>query len=283
MNRWILAARPKTLLVSVAPVIVAISLAPTIQILPAAICLLFAVLAQIISNFANDYADFLKGADDEDRLGPKRTLSSGLISKKDMEHALLILTALTALLGLSLIRWGGWILLPVGLLIFIGAYSYSAGPYPLSYHGLGDLAVVLFYGFVPVVFTYYVLCGAISLNACLAGTAIGLVADNLLIVNNYRDAEQDRKHGKRTSVVIFGKKAARAVFLLNPLAAAAIGFCFIPNKALWAALISCFLIFAFLLWRRLRASEGAALNSLLPKASLLSIIYAAFILLASII
>lgn len=287
IKNWIQAARPKTLFVSISPVIITFALTigsgTNLQILPAAICILFAVMAQIISNFVNDYADFLKGSDDENRLGPKRMLASGLISKKSMEFALAVSTLVTGALGLSLIYWGGWILLPVGIVIFVGAYSYSAGPWPLAYHGLGDVAVVLFYGFVPVVFTYYVLCSEISLDACIAGVAMGLVADNLLIVNNYRDAEQDRLHNKKTTLVLFGKSFGRIMFILNPLLAIALGFFFIKNTLAWIAFGVCFLVWASILWKRLKKTEGAALNKLLAKSSLLSLAYAAIVLIATII
>lgn len=277
-NVWIRAARPKTLLVSMSPVIVAVAIAfgngVDFPLLPAAICLIFAISAQIISNFVNDYADFVKGADDESRLGPKRMVASGLITKKAMRKALIITSSVTALLGLSLVHWGGWILLPIGLIIFLGAYSYSAGPFPLSYNGLGDVAVILFYGFVPVVFTYYILSGEIIPDICLAGAAMGLVADELLIVNNYRDMEQDRLHHKKTTVVLFGKRFAETAFLINPVIAVSLGFLFISDLILWIPLSVAFILFSTLLWVRLRKTSGPTLNHLLAKASALSIFYA---------
>lgn len=285
-NVWIQAARPKTLFVSISPVITAIAIALgnglSFPILPAIICALFAIMAQIISNFVNDYADFIKGADDDKRLGPKRMLASGLISKKSMLIALAFTSLLTSLLGLSLIYWGGWILLPIGVIIFAGAYSYSAGPFPLSYHGMGDLAVVLFYGIVPVVFTYYVICNEINLIICLAGLAMGLVADELLIINNYRDAEQDKLHNKKTTVVIFGKRFAELMFLVNPILAFCIGYIFIANRLIWSITGIIFILVAFKIWQKMKKTEGAELNKLLGKASMLSILFATIVLISSV-
>lgn len=285
-NIWIQAARPKTLFVSIAPVIVAVAMALGSGIkfspLPAVICLIFAVMAQIISNFVNDYADGVKGADDESRIGPKRMVASGQITKGAMLRALVITSIVTALLGLSLIYWGGWILLPVGLIVFVGAYSYSAGPFPLSYHGLGDVAVILFYGFVPVVFTYYVLIGEICSDICLAGLAMGLIADELLLVNNYRDVEQDKLHNKKTIVVLFGKRFAEIAFLINPFVALSLGFFFIPNLILWIPLSVAFALFSTHLWLKLRKTSGPSLNHLLAKSSALSIIFAAMVLVAEV-
>lgn len=277
-NVWIQAARPKTLLVSISPVLTAVAVAlgegKNFPILPAVICFVFAVMAQVISNYVNDLADFSKGADDESRVGPRRMLASGLIDAGSMKRALVILTVLTGLLGLSLIHWGGWWLLPVGALVGVGAYSYSTGPWPLSYHGLGDLAVVVFYGIVPVAFTHFVLCGDFGADSWLAGLAMGLVADELLIVNNYRDADQDKVHGKLTTVVLFGKAVARTVFLLNPLGAWGLGFFFVDNPLIWSICGVFLIVCSVSLWSRLGKTEGAALNSLLGKASTLSLLFA---------
>lgn len=284
MNVWIQAARPKTLFVSIAPVIVAIALALSkgvdIPVIAALICLLFAMMAQIISNLANDYADFVKGADDEDRLGPKRMMASGLISKRSMLTALAVCTVIAGGLGLSLVYWGGWGLVPIGLVIFVAAYAYSAGPFPLSYHGLGDVAVLLFYGFVPVVFTYYVLCRVVYLDVCLAGAAMGLVADNLLIVNNYRDADQDKLHNKRTTVVLLGRGWARLMYMLNPVLAVGLGFAFVDNRYLWAVLGLVFIAVAYGNWRKLTRVQGSALNGLLGRSSMMTILFALMVLAA---
>lgn len=281
-NVWIQAARPKTLLVSISPVITAVAIVigkgEQVPLLPAVICFLFAVLAQVISNWVNDYADFEKGADDNARLGPKRMLASGLITKEQMRRALILITSLTALLGLSLVYWGGWWLLAVGAFIFVGAYSYSAGPWPLAYHGLGDVAVILFYGVVPVAFTHYLLCSKFGPESWLSGLAMGLVACNLLIVNNYRDCLQDAVHGKKTTVVIFGKRIALALFLINPVTAFALGYSFVPDPLLWSILGALFLTYSTTLWIKLRKTEGALLNTLLGKASLLSTLFALMVL-----
>ena len=205
---WFEATRPKTLPAALAPVLMASGLAYAdgcFRVLPAAICLVFAVLVQIGTNFANDYLDGIKGVDTERRLGPRRVVASGLIQPAVMRRATILTLAAGFCVGLSLIPLGGWWLLPVGIASIICAWWYTGGPYPLAYNGLGDVFVVLFFGFVAVGCTYYVQAGAISSEALLLGFGVGVLVNNLLVVNNYRDVEEDRLHRKRTLVVYFGR------------------------------------------------------------------------------
>ena len=220
IKSWILAARPKTLFVSVAPVLACSALAyhsHSFKYIPAIICLVFGVLAQITSNFINYYYDFKKGADREDRLGPLRAVSAGLITPEAMLRGTILTISVALLIGLSLVYYGGLWLVVIGLLVAIFAFIYSGGPYPLSYHGFGDLAVVVFYGIVPVVCTYYVQVLSFPLHVWLVSVALGLVGMNLLIVNNYRDMEADIISGKKTTVVRFGRKKMSFVYLFNCL------------------------------------------------------------------
>ena len=163
---WIEAARPRTLPASAAPVIAATAYAAhdgLLQWTPALLCLLFALLAQIASNFGNDYFDFKKGTDRPDRTGPQRAVASGLISPRAMFMATVAVLALACIARLGLVYYGGWWLVPAGACIALFALAYSAGPYPLSYHGLGDITVLLFFGLVPVNLTYYVQTGFFAL------------------------------------------------------------------------------------------------------------------------
>lgn len=194
--------------------------------LPAIICLIFALIAQIVSNFANEYFDFKNGIDKKGRQGFRRGVTEGDIKPEDMKRAMIILTALDCLLGLSLVYWGGYWLIAIGILIVIAAFAYSAGPWPLSHHGLGDEAVVIFYGLVPVSLTAYVQCGdwiggasAATLGdmwkmALYVAFGVGLLGANVLTVNNVRDVYDDKKVGKRTKAVMFGATSMKVAYIV---------------------------------------------------------------------
>ena len=280
IKKWGSIIRPRTLPVSMASVIMAIALSfvkDEKQWLPAALCLLFAVLAQIVSNLANDYADFKTGSDNENSLGPERKLVSGEITAKTMLKAIIIAASVCFLVGLSLLYWGGWILLPFGLLIMAVAFCYSMGPFPLSYHALGDVAVILFFGIVPISFTYYILTKEINWEIITAGIAMGFVVDELLIVNNVRDEEEDKLHNKKTTVGLFGSKFMKMVFLLNPFIACGLGFYFmrdICDYKVWAIAIIPMLIYSVIVSIRLNKYKGKQLNALLGQASLEALIFA---------
>ena len=280
IKKWGSIIRPRTLPVSMASVIMAIALSfvkDEKQWLPAALCLLFAVLAQIVSNLANDYADFKTGSDNENSLGPERKLVSGEITAKTMLKAIIIAASVCFLVGLSLLYWGGWILLPFGLLIMAVAFCYSMGPFPLSYHALGDVAVILFFGIVPITFTYYILTKEINWEIIAAGFSMGLVVDELLIVNNVRDEIEDKQFNKVTTVGIFGSKFMKKVFLFNPLIACGLGFYFmrdICNYKTWAIAIIPMLIYSVSVYMKLEKYKGKQLNALLGQASLEALIFA---------
>ncbi|MEG1521790.1 MAG: 1,4-dihydroxy-2-naphthoate polyprenyltransferase [Bacteroidales bacterium] len=278
IKEWFLAARPKTLLVGVAPVLAGSALAYAFgkfNWIPALICLVFALLAQITSNFVNDYYDFKKGTDREDRLGPERAVATGKISAKAMWRATLITISLALLVGLSLIYYGGWWLIGVGALVAVFAFAYSGGPYPLSYHGLGDIAVLIFYGIVPVVFTYYVQAHDFPVDVWLASIGVGLVGVNVLIVNNYRDMETDAVSGKRTTVVIFGRERMALVYLVNCILAYNLGYAVIGYTSfLWIAVSFPFVIFSVMLWFKLQSLRGKALNKVLGMTALNVLLFA---------
>jgi len=224
---WIAAARPKTLTASISPVLVACALAcraGTFKWFPAVLCLLVALLAQIASNFANDYFDFKKGADTSERLGQPRAVASGWIKPRNMLIATLVTLALACLSGCGLLFYSDWQLVFVGLAIAIGVLAYSSGPYPLAYNGLGDVCVLLFYGIVPLCFTCYIQANEFTLTSLLLSFSMGFLSMNILIVNNYRDYEQDKATGKRTSIVIFGKKFGRIFYLVNAILAVVLAF-----------------------------------------------------------
>jgi 1,4-dihydroxy-2-naphthoate octaprenyltransferase len=208
---WLEATRPKTLPAAVAPVLLGSAMAAyhgQFLILPAFVCLAFALLIQIGTNFANDYLDGVKGTDTEARLGPRRAVASGLIRPELMKVAAIVVLAFAFCLGLSLIFFGGWWLLLVGIGSVVCAWIYTGGPYPLAYNGLGDIFVVLFFGLIAVACTFYVQTGKIFQDVLLLGLASGLLVNNILVVNNYRDVDEDRQANKRTLVVLFGRNWA---------------------------------------------------------------------------
>lgn len=275
---WIEAARPRTLFASISPVLIGAALAwydgwfhPVATVL----CFLVAVLAQIASNFANDYFDFKKGADREDRLGPARAVASGWIAPKAMLIATFLTLGLACLFGCLLLFYGGWILLPVGIAMALCVLAYSAGPYPLAYNGLGDVCVLLFYGIVPVCFTYYVQAGSISSLAFLLSLAIGFLSINILVLNNYRDYEQDKASRKRTTIVLFGRRYGQIIYLVNGLLAILLSLPLIRQDA-WISglLLAVYTLLFVLTWLKFRKTEGKALNSMLGQTSMLVFLYA---------
>ncbi|MBI4622668.1 MAG: 1,4-dihydroxy-2-naphthoate polyprenyltransferase [Verrucomicrobia bacterium] len=238
---WFAAARPRTLAAAVAPVLVGSALARhdgAFDAVAATLCLGFALLVQIGTNFANDYYDFMHGADTATRVGPRRAVAAGLVAPATMRRAMWGVLAGAFLVGLGLVAWGGPWLLVIGLASILCAIAYTGGPWPLAYHGLGDVFVFVFFGLVAVGATYFVQAGRLSADAVLAAAAVGALATNILLVNNYRDAETDAAAGKRTLVVRFGRAAARAQFaaalalaLAMPLAFVARGYrpwCLLP-------------------------------------------------------
>lgn len=212
---WLSATRPRTLPAAVTPVVVGSAFAyhdGAFFAIPAAICLAFALLIQIGTNFANDYFDYVKGADTAERVGPRRAVASGWVKPTTMKAAMTAIFCAAFLVGLLLLPYGGWPLLALGVASIVCGIAYTGGPYPLGYNGLGDLFVFLFFGLVAVCATYFVQAGRVSSEVILTAAAVGLLAANILVVNNYRDVETDAKAGKRTLVVRFGRRAARGQY-----------------------------------------------------------------------
>ena len=219
---WIDAARPKTLWASVAPVIIGTAMAYSDgkwDLLIALLTLLSAVLIQVGTNYANDYFDFFKGADTQDRIGPRRATGSGLIKPETMKIAFFLAFALSVVFGLYLIGWGGWPILIIGTFSILFGILYTGGPFPLGYKGLGEIFVLIFFGPVAVGGTYYLQTLEINLTVILAGLSPGLISTALLSVNNLRDIHTDRKAGKRTLAVRFGPIFARVEYFLSILIA----------------------------------------------------------------
>ena len=260
IKNWISASRPRTLPTSVAPVILATTYAwqaEKVNWKVFVICMLFALAAQIASNFANDYFDFKHGSDKPNRVGPRRAVASGDIKPQTMLRATIITLAIAAVLGCMLIPIGSWPLVVLGAIIILFALAYSAGPYPLSYHGLGEVTVFIFFGIVPVTATYWLQTSEVSVSVVIGAAVMGLLSSNILLVNNYRDYETDKIDGKRTSVVILGRKFAIVTYLVNGILATLI-LCASYIGVVFALL---FLFLHIKTWMGLKKSEGTALNA----------------------
>ncbi len=269
---WFLAARPKTLTGAAVPVMIGASLAIAdtachISWTAAILCLLFAFIMQIDANFVNDYFDFQKGTDDEQRLGPKRACAQGWVTPRAMRLAIGLTTLLACAVGLPLVLFGGWPMVAVGALCVVFCFLYTTH---LSYVGMGDLLVLLFFGLVPVCLTYFLALPigrqTVTWECLVAALACGLIIDTLLVVNNYRDIDNDRRTGKRTLIVAIGAKGGRALYLALGIVACLLGcaFCFFGH--LWAFLIplAAYLplhLSAYLAMKRI--NKGAALNRVL--------------------
>ena len=288
-KKWIEATRPRTIPVSISGVIAGISCAimnGSFQAVPALLCLLFAMLAQIASNFGNEYFDYKNGIDKKGREGFRRGVTEGEITPEAMKTATFAALFLAAVAGCLMLFWGEWWMIPAGIAIGIFAIAYSAGPYPLSHHGLGDIAVVIFFGIVPVTLTCYLQEGGWqSLDTSLPlSVAIGLMAANVLVVNNYRDMDDDKQVNKRTTVVIFGRKVMGNVYLASGIIAMAL---LLP---LWLALPLYFSIApaVYLLlhgctWRKIISSTGSALNPLLGETAKNLLVFTVLLLIFSIL
>ena len=217
LSSWILASRPKTLLAAVVPVMVGSALAISIEkfFLPySLVALVCSVLIQIGTNFTNDLYDFIKGSDTVKRKGPRRVLASGLISATEMKVAIILVFGLTFILGLYLVFSVGVLVLWIGIFSIFAGIIYTAGPFPLAYNGLGDIFVFIFFGVIGTMGTFYLHTREISLLSFIVSIPVGALITNILIVNNYRDVDEDRNSNKKTLAVILGREFSRWQFII---------------------------------------------------------------------
>lgn len=282
---WLLAARPKTLTGAAVPVMIGTTLAMAdnqgnISFIAALLCLLFAFIMQIDANLVNDYFDFLKGTDDEKRLGPKRACAQGWVTPSAMRWAILVTTLVACLVGLPLVLFGGWTMVAVGAFCVLFCFLYTTH---LSYIGLGDLLVLLFFGLVPVCLTYLLAAGGSQADGAMPAAlsnlmglplivalACGLVVDTLLVVNNYRDIEGDRRSGKRTLIVLIGHEAATWLYLALGFVPCIMGAAYAAKGYLWPFIIplATYLPLHIITWRSMkRIGRGKALNHTLAQTA----------------
>lgn len=279
LRAWLLAARPKTLTAAVIPVLLGSALAFSngeFKTTPALLCALFACGMQIAANFINDLFDYLKGSDRKDRLGPPRACAEGWITPGAMKLGIGIMLMVSCLAGLGLLFsvWGnlphgGWELVVLGMVCVLFAFLYTT---ILSYRGWGDLLVLIFFGFVPVGGTYYVQAYSLNMDVVVLSLVSGLAIDTLLMVNNYRDREQDALSGKRTLVVRFGEAFGRNMYLALGIAAVLLCLWFVHSGSLtliefiWAPCVYFYL--HALTWRKMvHIRSGKELNRILGETS----------------
>ena len=278
VRTWIMASRPRTLTAAIVPVVVGTAVAVRDRVFNpwVALAALFsAVMIQIGTNLANDLFDFKKGADTHTRLGPTRVTSAGLLTPREVEIGMWVVFGLAAASGLYVIYVGGWPMLVIGVASILAGVAYTAGPFPLGYNGLGDLAVFIFFGLVAVLGTYYAQARAVTLGAVLAAVPVGALATAILVVNNVRDADTDRAAGKRTLAVLLGRGAARAEYavLLTLAYAAPLALWLLRGASVWALLPLLTLPVAVRLARVVITTEGPALNRALAGTAQLLALY----------
>lgn len=278
MRAWLLAARVRTLPAAAAPVIVGTGAAVgtgDFMPLPALVALAGALLLQTGANFANDVGDFERGADTADRLGPTRVTQAGLLTPAQVRAGMALVFALAALIGVYLVVVGGWAIVVIGLAAILAAVAYTGGPFPLGYHGFGELFVFLFFGLAAVCGTYLVQAGAVRAVAWGAAVPVGLLAVAIIVVNNLRDIGTDRAAGKRTLAVRVGERATRGEYLALVTAA------YLAPPLLWVAgVASGWVMLAWLslplvppLARRVLHERGRVLNGVLAGTARLELVY----------
>lgn len=277
-DAWILASRPRTLAAAIVPVLVGTAISvhdDKFKPIAALFALICALLIQIGTNFVNDLFDFLRGTDKDGRVGPQRATASGILSIFEMKLGIYFSFGLSLIFGFYLIYLGGWLIFFIGIISILAGIAYTAGPFPLAYNGLGDIAVFLFFGFVGTIGTYYVQSNEITAMAFWASIPVGALITNILVVNNYRDREEDRSNGKITLIVIFGERFGRIQYIFFMIISYAILFIvyFTFKKEIFVFLPLLSLPLSIKLIRMIYTLRGSELNRTLELTAKLSAIY----------
>ncbi len=274
---WVQAARPKTLPAAVAPVAVGSAVAFSagkFMLFPALVCLACAVTLQVAVNFANDYFDYKNNIDSKERLGPVRVTQSGLIPPAEVKRAMIFALVLAGLLFLYLVSIGGMIVILMGVASILAALAYSGGPFPLASHALGELFVFIFFGLVAVCGTYLVQAGEVSWMAVIASIPPGMLITAIMVVNNLRDRETDRKAGKKTLAVVLGHDGTvRGYMFLLAISYLTPVVLFVYDMSIAICLPLLTLPYGLSLIREVRNEQGRALNETLAKTAKLSLLY----------
>jgi 1,4-dihydroxy-2-naphthoate octaprenyltransferase len=276
---WGMAIRPRTLPAAASGVVMGSALAwhdGKFQLLPALAALCVALLLQIGSNVANDVFDFERGTDTPERLGPTRVTQAGLLTPTQVKRGMAVIFFLAAICGLYLAWLRGWVVILIGLAAIISAIAYTGGPFPLGYHGLGDIFVFIFFGLAAVAGTYYVQAGSVSAAAWWMSVPIGLIVTAILVVNNLRDIDNDRKGNKRTLAVLLGERATKVEYML----CMALAYVILPIAA-WLGVIPWFTLtawlslpFAYRASRVTLTEKGRPLNAALAATGQTALVFA---------
>ena len=278
VRAWVIAARPPTLSAALVPVAVGTACAAvegSLKTGPALAALAGALLLQVAANFANDVFDYEKGADTAERLGPVRAVQAGLLSPSTVRRGLYLVITLALLVGLYLTAMAGPVIIVLGLASIAAAVAYTGGPYPLGYHGLGDVFVMLFFGFVAVLGTTFVQVGHLTELAIWAAVPVGALATAILVVNNLRDIDTDRVAGKRTLAVRWGERGALAEYALMLALAYGVPLALFVRGHATTTILLPFLTLPLgvRLMRSVARERGRALNPLLKQTALLLLAY----------
>lgn len=277
IQQWLLAIRPKTLGISVVPVLVGSVLAwaelNRLSWPPALAALVAAMLIQIGTNLYNDAADFERGADTPDRLGPERATAQGWFSATQVKRAALLSFAAAFVFGIYLAWVGGWAIIVIGLLSLLAGYAYTGGPRPIAYSASGELFVFIFFGLLAVGGSYYLQTGNLSLDTLLTAAAIGLLAAAVLLVNNYRDLETDQRAAKLTLVHYLGRERARQLYILLLMLPFALPIVFNHRfNGSWLVVL-CLPFALWLLHRFSHEPPGRGFNAILADTAKLQLLY----------
>jgi 1,4-dihydroxy-2-naphthoate octaprenyltransferase len=278
---WLMAARPRTLPAAVAPVLVGTALAATegtFHALRFVAAMLGALLIQVGTNLSNDYSDARRGADTEDRLGPVRVTAGGLVPPRQVLVATYVAFGLAVLVGIYLVVTAGWQLLLVGAASILAGVLYTGGPRPYGYEGLGDLFVFLFFGVVAVSGSYFAQTSHMEWEALVLSVPVGMLAAALLMVNNTRDMETDRRAGKRTIAVRLGRARARSIYAAEVYLAFVVAqipwIAGAPSLSPWLLLVFFAVPLAAPIVRTVRSrTDGPSLNGALAKTGLLQLVF----------
>ena len=277
LRLWLLAARPRTLPAAIAPVLVGTALAgseDTFRVGPFLAALLGSVFIQIGTNLSNDYSDARRGADTEDRLGPVRVTAGGLMPPRRVLIGTYVAFGVAVAAGLYLAAVSGWQLLVVGAASILAGVLYTGGPRPYGYEGLGELFVFTFFGLVAVAGSYFVQTEELRWEAVALGVPVGLLAAAILVVNNVRDVDTDRRAGKRTLAVKVGRERARALFMGMVVLAFIVPILLVPALSAWLLLVLAALPLAPPLLRTVRTrTDGPALNEALASTGRLLAVF----------
>jgi 1,4-dihydroxy-2-naphthoate polyprenyltransferase len=282
---WWMAIRPRTLPAALAGVIAGSALAwydGHFRLVSALTAMFVALLLQIGSNLTNDVSDFEKGADAGPRMGPQRVTQSGLLSPRQVKTGMIVVFALAALFGSTLIFTSSWVIIPIGAAAILAAIAYTAGPYPLGYHGLGELFVFIFFGIAAVAGTYFVQVGNVSLAAWLMSLPIGFIIMGILVVNNLRDIDADKLAGKFTLAARFGSRFAKSeyVILISAAYLCILIFCTLKLLPWWGMFTWLSLPLAFQTSKIVLNQNGKPLNKALAQTGQLALLVSLLLLLS---